>query len=85
MGFYPETPGKPEYVIGSPIFEEVSITLGNGKTLKILAPGSSAQNKYVHRVTVNGQAVSNYRFSHRDIAEGGTIELKMDMRPKTDD
>jgi predicted alpha-1,2-mannosidase len=81
MGFYPMTPGNPEYVIGSPIFEEVTIDLGQGKELKIRAPGTSAQNKYVHGVMVNGQPVTNYRFSHKDIAGGGTIDLEMAIRP----
>ncbi len=85
MGFYPMTPGKPEYVIGSPIFEEVSIDLGDNKVLRIKAQGASAQNKYVHGVTVNGQAVSNYRFSHKDIAGGGTVILDMGSRRMTDD
>jgi predicted alpha-1,2-mannosidase len=81
MGFYPMTPGKPEYVIGSPLFEEVTIDLGNGKELRIKAQGASAQNKYVTGITVNGQPVTNFRFSHKDIAEGGTVVLEMAARP----
>lgn len=81
MGFYPMTPGKPEYVIGSPVFEEVSIDLGHGKELNIKAQGSSAQNKYVTDVTVNGQSVKNFRFSQKDISDGGKIVLKMAPRP----
>jgi predicted alpha-1,2-mannosidase len=81
MGFYPETPGKPEYVIGSPLFEEVTIDLGKGKTLVIKAKGSSNQNKYVGGVKVNGKTVTDYRFSHQDIVGGGTIELEMAPRP----
>ncbi len=80
MGFYPMTPGNPEYVIGSPLFEEITIDLGNGKKLTIKAPGSSAQNKYVSEVTINGIAVNNYRFNHKDIANGGEIVLKMEPR-----
>jgi predicted alpha-1,2-mannosidase len=81
MGFYPMTPGRPEYVIGSPLFEEVTITLGKGKELVIKAPGVSAQNKYVHGVTVNGEAAGNLRFSHAAIADGGTILLDLGSRP----
>jgi predicted alpha-1,2-mannosidase len=77
MGFYPYTPGNPEYVIGSPLFEEVAIDLGNGNQLKIRAQGASAQNKYVHTVLVNGKEIKGYRFSHKDIAEGGTVDLEM--------
>jgi predicted alpha-1,2-mannosidase len=85
MGFYPTTPGKPEYAIGSPLFEEVTIDLGGGKELKIMAQGATAQNKYVAGVMVNGQAVTNYRFSHKDISSGGKIELVMVARPVISD
>lgn len=81
MGFYPMTPGKPEYVIGSPIFEEVTVDLGGGKEFKLQAPGASPQNKYVTAVTINGKAVTNYRFSHKDIAQGGNVVLEMAARP----
>jgi predicted alpha-1,2-mannosidase len=82
MGFYPVTPGKPEYVIGSPLFEEVTIDLGHGKKLTIKAQGANNKNKYVHGVAVNGKIVTNYRFSHKDIADGGTVELQMEPRPQ---
>ncbi len=85
MGFYPTTPGNPEYVIGSPIFEEVTMDLGNGRELNIKAPGTSQQNKYVAHVTVNGQQVSNYRFTQKDISEGGKIIIEMVSRPQMDD
>ena len=32
MGFYPVTPGSPTYNIGSPMFTDVKVNLGNGKT-----------------------------------------------------
>jgi len=80
MGFYPMTPGKPEYVIGSPIFEEITIDLGNGKTFVLKAPGANGQMKYVKKVTVNGKVVTDYRFNHQDIANGGIIELEMANR-----
>ncbi len=41
MGFYPITPGQPEYTIGSPVFEKVSIALPNGKQFKVIANHSS--------------------------------------------
>ena len=37
LGFYPVAPVTGQYVIGSPLFEEVTIELSNGKELKINA------------------------------------------------
>lgn len=81
MGFYPMTPGNPEYVVGSPVFEEVIIDLGQGKEFRIKAQGVSTKNKYVTGVAVNGQIINNYRFKHSDISSGGTLELEMSARP----
>ncbi|MCD6347889.1 MAG: glycoside hydrolase family 92 protein, partial [Bacteroidales bacterium] len=77
MGFYPVTPGKPEYVIGSPIFEEVRIDVGKGKTFTIKAPFVSAQNKYVQEIILNGETQNSYILPHSAVAEGGTLILDM--------
>lgn len=77
MGFYPVTPGKAEYVLGSPIFEEIRIDLGNGKTFTIKAPFVSAQNKYIQSVKLNGEKHEGYILSHQAITEGGTLVLDM--------
>ena len=36
MGFYQVTPGKPEYVIGRPLFDKVEIPLEDGKAFTII-------------------------------------------------
>ena len=77
MGFYPVTPGKPEYVIGSPIFEEIAISLGKGKSFVIKAPFVSDKNKYVQSVTLNGEVQEGYVFQHEAIKNGGTLVLEM--------
>jgi len=41
MGFYPVTPGDPVYTIGSPVFEQVSLDLGNGHRFEIEARNAS--------------------------------------------
>lgn len=81
MGFYPVTPGKPEYEIGSPLFTEVSIDLPNGKTFKIIARNASAMNKYVQSVKINGRVLKNTFFTHEQLANGGTLELVMGDKP----
>ena len=34
MGFYPVTPGSPTYNIGSPVFSDVKIDLGDGNVFR---------------------------------------------------
>ncbi|MDR2119868.1 MAG: GH92 family glycosyl hydrolase [Tannerella sp.] len=81
MGFYPVTPGMKVYNIGSPIFTEVGIDLGNGKRFEIKADGCSRENKYIRSATLNGKPWNKPWFSHDDIKDGGRLVLTMGDRP----
>jgi predicted alpha-1,2-mannosidase len=81
MGFYPVTPGLPAYNIGSPIFEKVTIALGNGKEFVINARNVSAQNKYIQSALINGKPLQKPWFEHSEIANGGSLVLEMGPRP----
>lgn len=77
MGFYPVTPGSPTYNIGSPVFSDVKIDLGNGNVFEIVADGASHDNKYVQSVTLNGEELSGPWFDHSRITAGGVLSLKI--------
>ncbi len=81
MGFYPECPGSPIYEIGSPIFAETRVTLGNGKVFTIRAVNVSARNKYIQSATLNGKILDRSWFRHDQIAHGGTLVLMMGSEP----
>ena len=81
IGFYPVTPGSPEYAIGSPVFEKAAVRLTSGKTFTVLAPGASSENKYIKRATLNGRELSRPFISHSDIMGGGTLKLEMTDKP----
>ena len=81
MGFYSVCPGKPYYDIGSPIFEEVLIDVGNGRTFTIKAENVSTKNKYIQSAVLNGKLLDKPRFSHSDISGGGILTLYMGDRP----
>jgi predicted alpha-1,2-mannosidase len=81
MGFYPLTPGIPEYTIGSPLFKKVTISLPDGKKFIIDAPESDKQNKYVQKATLNGKETERLFFSHDDLMKGGILKLDMDQYP----
>ncbi len=71
----------PVYAIGSPLFEEVTLHLGNSKDLVIRAEGNSEKNLYIQSATLNGQQWNKPWFSHADIANGGTFVFKMGPQP----
>jgi predicted alpha-1,2-mannosidase len=77
MGFYPVTPGSPTYNIGSPLFNNVKIKLGNGAVFEIEAKDCSDENKYIQSATLNGVTWNKPWFSQEDIAGGGKLVLVM--------
>jgi predicted alpha-1,2-mannosidase len=81
MGFYPVTPGIPVYTIGSPVFSRVTITLDNGKQFTLIAHNCSGVNKYIQSARINGVALTSPWFTHKQLMEGGTIELQMGPKP----
>ncbi|GAA4923626.1 GH92 family glycosyl hydrolase [Mucilaginibacter defluvii] len=81
MGFYPVTPGKPVYTIGSPMFENVTVDLPNGKKFRLIANNASVENKYIQSAKLNGKALNTPWFTHADLVSGGTLELEMGPKP----
>lgn len=77
MGFYPVTPGSPTYNIGSPVFTNVKIDMGNGNTFEVKANNASEENKYVQSARLNGNVLDQPWFNHSDITQGGLLELEM--------
>lgn len=81
MGFYPVTPGIPEYQLGSPLFSKVKIHLQNGNTFSIVARNNSRENKYILAAKLNGKELTRPVITHNDIVGGGTLILEMGDRP----
>lgn len=81
MGFYPVTPGDPVYAIGSPLFDEVSIELENGKKFTIIAENNSPENVYIQSVKLNGKDHSGSYLLHEDIMKGGELVFEMGPEP----
>lgn len=81
MGFYPITPGKPIYTIGSPLFEKVTIDMPNGKKFTVNANHCSVINKYIQSAKMNGKLINKPFFTHQELVEGGILELEMGPLP----
>ena len=77
LGFYPVTPGLPEYQIGSPMFDRATIQLADGKKFEIIAENNSPTNKYIQNATLNGKPVDGTTLQHADLASGGRLVFSM--------
>jgi predicted alpha-1,2-mannosidase len=81
IGIYPTTPGLPVYDFGSPLFDQITIDLKNGKKLQIEAINNSKDNKYIQSVKINGQVWNQSWIRHVDIVNGARIEIQMGNTP----
>ena len=81
MGLYPVTPGLPFYNITSPVFENITINLTNGRKFTILAKRASRTRKYIQKAFINGVEISSPFITHKQIMDGGTMELILGELP----
>lgn len=81
LGFYPVNPVNGIFVFGSPIADEVSMKLNNGKVFNINALNNSHKNKYIQSVQLNGQAYTKSYITYQEIMQGGTLTYTMGSNP----
>lgn len=74
LGFYPVCPGKPEFVLGGPYFDEVTIQpTPQSKPFVISAVGPVNKNPTVQKVELNGKPLSGYALQQKDMVKGGKL------------
>ena len=81
MGFYPVTPTKTYYVIGSPVFPKTTLNLENGKKFTVKANGVSDKAIYIQSATLNGKPYAKTYLEHQAIMDGGELVLAMGETP----
>ena len=81
LGFYPICPGKPEYVLGSPLFDRVTLHLAGGKKSVIEAHGQSASAVYVSKFLIDGKAHADPVIAHEQIVGGSHLSFSMQSEP----
>jgi predicted alpha-1,2-mannosidase len=72
MGIFSMCPGKPEWVLGAPLFEQVDIRYPDGREIRIEAHGKKA-GAFFDRVTLNGAAVRGPVVKHAELVNGGRL------------
>jgi len=82
MGLYSVCPGTDQYVIGSPMFKKITITLENGKKFIIEATNNSKENVYIRSATLNGQNFTHNWIQYKDIDSGGILHFEMGNKPE---
>jgi predicted alpha-1,2-mannosidase len=75
------TDAKPIVELGSPIFSNAVITLGDGRKLVIEAKNNSKANYYVQSVQFNGKPLNNCWMYRDELMRGGKLVFTMGNKP----
>jgi predicted alpha-1,2-mannosidase len=81
LGFYPVCPGTDQYVVGSPLFNKMTVHLENGNTIEINAPDNSKETRYVSGIRINGKEYTKNYFTHDQLINGAKIDFSMSATP----
>ncbi len=79
------TNSNPVYEIGSPLFDEIHIDLGNrygrGKQFIIKALNNRRKNIYIQKALLNGNDLNSFKFPVSELLNGGELILEMGPEP----
>ena len=81
LGFYPVDPLSGRYELVTPLFRESTISLPNGRTLRLSAPKLSEKKRYIKRVTINGRELRKSYITYDDVMQGGEIRFTLTDQP----
>lgn len=81
LGLYQVEPAGGKYVFGTPLFDEATVNVGDGKVFKITARNNSDENIYVSGVKLNGKPYDKSYITFDDIKKGGELEFLMTSTP----
>ena len=81
LGFYPVCPASTQYMIGTPYFSKVKVRLENGKTITLRADKSDTNNRFIQRMTMNGQPYQHHYLEHEELMSGAEIDFTMGDKP----
>lgn len=85
LGFHPVSPVDGTYIIGSPLFDRVTLRLDpayyKGKTFTVVAHNNSEKNFYIQSARLNGKPLERGWLKHTEIVAGGTLEFVMGPEP----
>ncbi|TCO48370.1 putative alpha-1,2-mannosidase [Kribbella antiqua] len=81
IGLFPQTPGRAELLVGSPLFPKVDVRRSNGVHLTVEAPATSDANQYVQSLSLDGRDRAESWLPESFITRGGRIVVQMGAAP----
>lgn len=81
IGLYQVEPSGGKFIIGTPLFDEVTMNVGGGKQFRMIARNNSSENMYIQSARLNGKSYTKSYIDYKDIVQGGTLEFEMGNTP----
>lgn len=84
LGFYPEFPGRPQFVISTPRFKQIIIhprAPYKGRRFVINALGAGGKNVYIQSCAINGKKLAKPWMSESTITNGGVWDVRAGPQP----
>ncbi len=81
LGFYPVASATNQYVMGSPLFDEVTLHLQNGNTFTVTAKNNKKDHHFIHSGHLNEQPFDQTWIGTQTIQDGGNLILEMGSEP----
>jgi len=82
MGLYPDCPGKPNYQIVVPSFNEIEIELDPdfylGESLVVKTLGEPSSDRYIDSIRFSGQKLTGYAIDHDKLVSGGSLVISLE-------
>ena len=82
MGMYPECPGRPDYTITAPVFDQVVLHLdtryypSDKVTIRVDRSGNASE-QYIRSVSVDGKELNSYRIKHEDLVKAKEVVMTL--------
>ena len=81
IGFYPVFPASGAYVLGSPLFDKVTIDLSPGRQFILEAVNNGPENIYIQSAEWNGKKIDRTWIRHSELMKGGRLRVVMGKEP----
>jgi predicted alpha-1,2-mannosidase len=81
LGLFPEIPGVPGFVVGSPLFKQATITLPSGGLLRINAPTTTDQACYIQSLAIKKADYASPWIPWDLIKDGADLDFVMQPQP----
>ena len=81
MGFYPVCPGSQQYVIGSPLFDEVLVERPGKQPIKLKSTDNNIDNRYIQSIYIDGKQWSRNYLTFDQLRNSDEITFEMGPQP----